>query len=52
MARLRHSPIYQMCADDDVMRYFPKKLDASEATAFLQRIQNDIEKRGWGLFTQ
>ena len=44
------APFIQMCADDEVMRYFPKKLDAIEATAFLQRIQNDIEKRGWGLF--
>lgn len=44
------APFIQMCVDDEVMRYFPKKLDASEATAFLQRIKNDIEKRGWGLF--
>jgi len=44
------TPFIQMCADDEVMRYFPKKLDTSEATAFLQRIRSDIEKRGWGLF--
>lgn len=40
----------QMCADDEVMRYFPKKLNTIEATAFLERIKADIEKRGWGLF--
>lgn len=44
------APFIQMCADDEVMRYFPKKLDAAEATAFLERIRSDIEKRSWGLF--
>lgn len=44
------TPFIQMCADNDVMRYFPKKLDASEATAFMQRMRNAIEKRGWGLY--
>ena len=44
------APFIQMCADDDVMRYFPKKLDADEATAFMKRIRDAIETRGWGLF--
>lgn len=44
------APFIQMCADDEVMRYFPKKLDASEATAFIQRIRDAIETRGWGLY--
>ena len=44
------APFIQMCADDDVMRYFPKKLDASEATAFMQRMRDAIETRGWGLY--
>lgn len=44
------TPFIQMCADDHVMRYFLKKLDATEATAFLERIKADIKKRGWGLF--
>lgn len=43
-------PFIQMCADDDVMRYFYKKLNAEEATAFMQRLKDDIETRGWGLF--
>ena len=44
------APFIQMCADKEVMRYFPKNLDATEATAFLERIRTDIEKRGWGAF--
>ena len=44
------APFIQMCADDEVMRYFPKKLDATEATAFIERIRTAIETRGWGLF--
>ena len=44
------APFIQMCADDEVMRYFPKKLDTVEATAFIERIKTEIEKRSWGLF--
>ncbi len=44
------APFIQMCADDEVMLYFPKKLDATEATAFLERTCNAIDTRGWGLF--
>ena len=44
------APFIQMCADDEVMRYFPKKLDATEATAFMQRMRDAIETRGWGLY--
>ena len=44
------APFIQMCADDELMRYFPKKIDATEATAFLERIRTAIETRGWGLF--
>lgn len=43
-------PFIQMCADDEVMRYFLKKLDASEATAFMHRLKDAIETRGWGLY--
>jgi hypothetical protein len=39
-----------MCADYEVRRYFPKKIDATEATAFLERSRKDFETRGWGLF--
>lgn len=41
------APFIQMCADDEVMRYFPKKLGATEATAFLERIRSAIQTRGW-----
>lgn len=44
------APFIQMCADDEVMRYFPKKLNTSEATAFLQRLKDAIETHGWGLY--
>ena len=44
------TPFIQMCADDEVMHYFPKKLDAFEATAFMQRLKDAIETRGWGLY--
>lgn len=32
------------------MRYFLKKLDASEATAFMQRLKDAIETRVWDLY--
>lgn len=44
------APFIQMCADDEVMRYFLKKLTAEEATAFMHRLKDAIETRGWGLF--
>ncbi len=44
------APFIQMCADEEVMRYFLKKLNAEEATAFLQRLKDAIETRGWGLY--
>lgn len=44
------APFIQMCADDDVMRYFLKKLNAEEAIAFMNRLKSTIATRGWGLF--
>lgn len=44
------TPFIQMCADDEVMRYFLKKLNADEATAFMQRLKDAIETHGWGLY--
>lgn len=44
------APFIQMCADDDVMRYFLKKLNVEEAAAFMQRLRDAIETRGWGLY--
>src|SRR5690606_27469495 len=44
------APFIHMCAKDNVMRYFLKKLNAEETTAFMQRLKDAIETRGWGLF--
>lgn len=44
------APFIQMCADDQVMRYFLKKLNADEAIAFMNRLRDAIDTRGWGLF--
>ena len=44
------APVIQMCADEDVMRYFYKKLNASESTAFMHRLRDAIDTRGWGLY--
>lgn len=40
------APFIQMCADDQVMRYFLKKLNADEAIAFMQRLKDAIETSG------
>lgn len=37
-----------MCADDEVMRYFPKPLNVDEA--FLQPLKDTIEMRVCGLY--
>lgn len=44
------APFIQMCADDEVMRYFLKKLDVDEASAFMNRLHDAIQTRGWGLY--
>ncbi len=44
------APFIQMCADDEVMRYFYKKLNAEEAIAFMNRLRDAIDTRGWGLY--
>ena len=44
------APFIQMCADDEVMRYFLKKLNAEQATAFIQRLKDAIETHGCGLY--
>lgn len=40
------APFIQMCADNDVIRYFLKKLSADEATVFMQHLKNAINTRG------
>lgn len=39
-----------LCADPEVMRYFPAPLSAVESARLLTRFSVDIEKRGWGFW--
>lgn len=36
--------------DERVMRYFPATLSASETETFYNRIQEEFDKKGWGLY--
>lgn len=38
----------QMCADPEVMRYFPNVLSTSESNALAQKIRSKMEQKGWG----
>lgn len=49
MSRIRHCPFIHICADEDVIRYFLKNLSRG-STAFMQRLKDAIEMRGWILF--
>lgn len=40
----------QLCADERVMHYFPKPLSRAEAEAFLGRIMEEFDRRGYGLW--
>lgn len=39
-----------MCANAEVMRYFPKTLDRNESDAMADRITSLIEEKGWGFW--
>ncbi|HET9988918.1 MAG TPA: GNAT family N-acetyltransferase [Kofleriaceae bacterium] len=39
-----------MCADPEVMRYFPKLLGYDEASAMARRIRANLAREGWGLW--
>ena len=43
-------PYVRMCADAEVMRYFPSTLNYDDTVAMVQRIQLHFEKHGFGLF--
>lgn len=44
-------PAYtDICADPDVMAYYPSVLSSQESAAQLQRFQNDIAEQGWGFW--
>ena len=39
----------ELCADREVMKYFPSTLSRAESDDFVARIQGLIEERVWGL---
>lgn len=39
-----------MNADETVMRYFPSVLTPEETEAFFNRIQDEFQRKGWGLY--
>jgi RimJ/RimL family protein N-acetyltransferase len=40
----------ELCADSEVMKYFPSTLSRAESDDFVARIQGLIAERGWGLW--
>lgn len=42
--------LYNMNANKEVMRYFPKTLDYKETDSFLDRIQGHFKQNGYGLW--
>ena len=40
----------ELCADPDVMQFFPSTLSEVESMAFAQRVHGLIAERGWGLW--
>lgn len=42
--------LYNMNANKEVMRYFPKTLDYKETDSFLDRIQEHFKEKGYGLW--
>lgn len=43
-------PFIAMNKDSRVMKYFPAPLSDEETAAFYDRIQDEFNRRGWGLF--
>jgi RimJ/RimL family protein N-acetyltransferase len=43
-------PFASMNEDAEVMKYFPRLLTAEESRQTMQRFQQGIEQRGWGLW--
>ncbi len=44
------NPFSQLCADADVMEYYPRPLTAEESQRMGLRIQSLIQQRGWGFW--
>ncbi|HEX6706860.1 MAG TPA: GNAT family N-acetyltransferase [Albitalea sp.] len=43
-------PFARMCADPAVMRHFPGTLDRAASDALVDRVENGLAERGWGLW--
>lgn len=43
-------PFAEMGADPDVMEHFPAMLSRAESEAWVERVDSDLEQRGWGLW--
>ncbi|BDE23275.1 hypothetical protein OCUAc20_17750 [Acinetobacter baumannii] len=43
-------PFIKMGLDEDVMRFFPKLLPATESISLIQRISALIDENGWGFW--
>lgn len=43
-------PFFQLNSDEKVMEYFPSVLTREESDQMIMRMQNKMEKRGWGLW--
>lgn len=44
------APFIQMCADEDVMRYFPAPLTSKQSLQFIEKVTRQINQHGWGLW--
>ena len=44
------APFAALNADPEVMRFFPRRLDADESNAMARRIGTQVDERGWGLW--
>ena len=44
------APFIQMCADEDVMRYFPAPLTSKQSLQFIEKVTRQINQYGWGLW--
>ena len=44
------APFIQMCADEDVMRYFPALLTPEQSLQFIEKVTRQIDQHGWGLW--
>ncbi|WP_180014121.1 GNAT family N-acetyltransferase [Acinetobacter sp. YH16031] len=44
------APFIQMCADNEVMRYFPAPLTPEQSLHFIEKVTRQIDQHDWGLW--